>query len=59
MTKEELHDFIRENQPNICQVFAYKNGKAVYSDCWNGYEKTDCVHIMSATKRNVIISSRC
>lgn len=50
MNKEELHEFIEENQPNICQVFAYKNGKAVYSDCWNGYEKTDCVHIMSATK---------
>lgn len=50
MNKEELHEFIEENQPNICQVFAYKNGKAVYSDCWNGYEKNDCTHIMSATK---------
>lgn len=50
MNKEELHEFIEENQPNICQVFAYKNGKAVYSDCWNGYEKKDCTHIMSATK---------
>ena len=50
MNKEELHEFIEENQPNICQVFAYKNGKAVYSDCWNGYKKEDCTHIMSATK---------
>lgn len=50
MTKEELHDFITENQPNICQAAAYKNGKMVYSDYWNGYKKEDCVHIMSATK---------
>ena len=50
MNKKELHDFIEKQQPNICQILAYKNNKKVYSDCWNGYEKTDCVHIMSATK---------
>ena len=50
VTKEELHDFITEHQPNICQAAAYKNGKMVYSDYWNGYKKEDCVHIMSATK---------
>ena len=50
MNKKELHDFIEKQQPNICQISAYKNNKKVYSDCWNGYEKTDCVHIMSATK---------
>lgn len=55
MNKEELHDFIKENQPNICQAAAYKNGKPVYSDCWNGYKKADCVHIMSATKSIIAI----
>lgn len=50
MNKEELHDFIEKQQPNICQVSAIKHGKFVYSDCWNGYEKEDCTHIMSATK---------
>lgn len=50
MNKKELYDFIEKQQPNICQISAYKNNRKVYSDCWNGYEKTDCVHIMSATK---------
>ena len=50
MNKEELHDFIKKQQPNICQISAYKNNEKIYSDCWNGYEKDDCVHIMSATK---------
>ena len=50
MNKEELHKFIEEKQPNICQVVAYKNNEKVYSDCWNNYKEDDCVHIMSATK---------
>lgn len=27
MNKEELHKFIEEKQPNICQVVAYKNNE--------------------------------
>ena len=50
MNKEELHDFTEKQQPNICQISAYKDNEKIYSDCWNGYDKTDCVHIMSATK---------
>ena len=50
MEKQELHKFIEEKQPNICQVVAYKNNEKVYSDCWNNYKEDDCVHIMSATK---------
>jgi len=50
MNREELHNLIREQQPNICQIVAYKNGEKVYSDCWNDYEPKDCTHIMSATK---------
>lgn len=49
-TKEKLHDFIAQNQPNICQITAYKDNKEVYSDCWNNYKGDDCTHIMSATK---------
>lgn len=48
--KDELHNLIKEEQPNICQIVAYKDNKKVYSDCWNDYEKDDCTHIMSATK---------
>ena len=50
MNKEELHTFIEQSQPNICQIVAYKDNKEVYSDTWNNYKDTDCVHIMSATK---------
>ena len=50
MNQEELNKLIEEQQPNICQIVAYKENKKVYSDCWNNYKKDDCVHIMSATK---------
>lgn len=45
-----LHTLVQEKQPNICQIAAYKDQVCIYSDCWNGYQKTDCTHIMSATK---------
>lgn len=50
MNKEELHNLIKEKQPNICQISAFKNGIEVYSDEWNNYHKDDTCHIMSATK---------
>ena len=50
MNQDELHKFIEDKQPNICQVYCYKNGKAVYSDEWNHYQNEDTCHIMSATK---------
>lgn len=50
MNKQELHTLIEKQQPNICQITAYKNNKKVYSDCWNNYKEDDCTHIMSATK---------
>ena len=50
MNKEKLHRLIEKEQPNICQVFTYKDGIEIYSDEWNNYKKNDCTHIMSATK---------
>jgi len=50
MNCEELHNLIKEQQPNICQITAYKDNEKVYSDCWNSYRPDDCTHIMSATK---------
>lgn len=50
MNKEALHNFIEKQQPNICQIVAYKENKKVYSDCFNNYKEDDCTHIMSATK---------
>lgn len=50
MDKEKLHKLIQKQQPNICQIFVYKDGKEMYSDEWNNYKKSDCTHVMSATK---------
>ena len=55
MNKKELHDFIKEKQPNICQISCYKDGKEVYSDEWNNYKKIDTCHVMSATKKSVVV----
>lgn len=55
MTKQQLHSFIIENQPNICQIAAYRGGEKVYSDEWNDYKPDDCTHIMSATKSVVAL----
>lgn len=53
MTKLELHQIIadsKENESNICQIYAIKNGVPVYDDCWHEYKKTDAVNVMSVTK---------
>ena len=50
MNHEELYAYIQNHQPNICQIAALQNGNEAYSAEWNGYRKTDCAHIMSATK---------
>ena len=43
MNKAQLHEYIKENEPNICQISAYKNGEEVYSDEWNNYKRDDRV----------------
>lgn len=50
MNKDQLHSLIKNKQPNICQMVIYKEGIEIYSDQWNNYKKSDCTHIMSATK---------
>lgn len=55
MNKEELHRLIEEQQPNICQISCYKDGKEVYCDEWNHYKKTDTCHVMSVTKSIVAL----
>ena len=47
---KELYAYIQQNQPNICQISVLQNGLEVWSGEWNGYDKTDCTHIASATK---------
>lgn len=55
MTVEQLHEYVKEHESNICQIVAYKDNKEVYSDEFNGYKKEDCTHIMSATKSIVAL----
>ena len=50
MNNEELITYVREKEPNICQICVWKDGKEIFSEEWNGYRKTDCTHVMSATK---------
>ena len=53
MNKEQLHRFISEstgNESNICQIYAIKDGTAVFDDCWRGYKTDDAVNVNSVTK---------
>ena len=50
MKAEDITAYVRDNEPNICQICVLKDGKEVFSEEWNGYKKDDCTHIMSATK---------
>lgn len=50
MNKGERHNFVKEQQPNICQIVARKNNRIVYSDTWNNYKEDDNVHVASVTK---------
>lgn len=50
MNRKELYGYIQEKQPNICGISVLKDGCEIYGEEWNGYKKTDCTHIMSATK---------
>ncbi len=53
MSEEKLHRLISDisgNEDNICQICVCKDGKEIFSEERNGYKRTDCTHIMSATK---------
>lgn len=55
MNKEELHNIVVEQQPNICQIVAMRCNEVVYRDAWNNYKTTDNVHIASVTKSIISI----
>ena len=53
MNKETLHEYIESssgNESNICQIYALKNGKCIYDDCWRGFKTEDAMNINSVTK---------
>jgi predicted membrane GTPase involved in stress response len=41
MRLPELHSYIQEHQPNICQISVLRDGNEIYSAEWNGYQRTD------------------
>ena len=53
MNQEYLHQYISEssgNESNICQIYAIKDGKTVYDDCWQGFKTEDAMNANSVTK---------
>lgn len=50
MELQELHSYIQKHQPNICQISVLRDGNELYSAEWSSYQRTDCIHIASATK---------
>lgn len=50
MTKNELHEYIAQNQENICAITALKNGETAYCDFWHDYRMGDTVQVASVTK---------
>ncbi|MCR4788524.1 MAG: beta-lactamase family protein [Lachnospiraceae bacterium] len=53
MNKEQLHKYIEDstgNESNICQIYAIKDGRPVYDDCWHGFKTDDAMNVNSVTK---------
>ncbi len=50
MNRKDFDAYVREKEPNICQICVRKDDREIFSEEWNGYKRTDCTHIMSATK---------
>ena len=53
MNKEQLHTYIsdsRGNESNICQIYAIKDGKTVYDECWHAFKTDDSMNVNSVTK---------
>ena len=53
MTKNELHKYVeqsKENESNICQICAVRNGEVVYNDNWRGFKTDSAMNVNSVTK---------
>ena len=53
MNEEQFHKFVTAstgNESNICQIYAIKDGKVAYDDCWHGFKTEDAVNVNSVTK---------
>jgi CubicO group peptidase (beta-lactamase class C family) len=53
MNKEQFHEFVTAstgNESNICQIYAMKDGRVAYDDCWHGFKTEDAMNVNSVTK---------
>ncbi|MCR4788764.1 MAG: beta-lactamase family protein [Lachnospiraceae bacterium] len=53
MNREQLHRYISQstgNESNICQIYAIRDGKTVYDECWHGFKTSDAMNVNSVTK---------
>ena len=53
MNKEELIGFVSQskgNESNICQIYAIRDGKTVFDECFRGFKTEDPININSVTK---------
>ncbi len=45
-----LHELVKTQQSNICEITVIQNGIIRYEDFWNGFAKGDALNVMSVTK---------
>ena len=53
MNYEQFHKVIGEstgNESNVCQIYAIRDEKTVFDDCWRGFRTDDAVNVNSVTK---------
>lgn len=53
MNYEQFHKVIKEsmgNESNVCQIYAMREEKTVFDDCWRGFRTDDAVNVNSVTK---------
>lgn len=47
---EDLHELVKTQQPNICEITVIQNGSIQYEGFWNGFARGDALNVMSVTK---------
>ena len=53
MTKNELHNLVsnsKGNESNICQIYAFKNGKVIFDEHFKDFDSDTPINVNSVTK---------
>jgi len=43
-------DYLSKKLMNMCQIYAIRDEKTVFDDCWRGFRTDDAVNVNSVTK---------